>query len=144
MGLGKAKEKKIQFFIHDDDSMEFVKRTIEDTVLIEMRNGKPVAAFKHYYKLEYDFEGYKNLPAGKITLGYPRDIMLDLFNTLEVKDKFTKGNDLNRPWITDIAANAFYKAKTQKAPSLLMDRFSVLCMFLVAGEAIAILFKVLM
>jgi hypothetical protein len=144
MGLGKAKEKKIQFFIHDDDSIEFVKRTIEDTVLIEMRNGKPVAAFKHYYKLEYDFEGYKNLPAGKITLGYPRDVILDLFNTLEVKDKFTKGNDLNRPWITDIGANAFYKAKTQKAPSLLMDRFSVLCMFLVAGEAIAILFKVLM
>jgi hypothetical protein len=152
------KEKKLQFFIHDDDSMEFRKLPVEDTVLIEMRGGKPVAAFKHYYKLEYDFNGYKNIPSGKISLAYPRDVMLDLFNSLEDSDKFTKGNNLNsledsdkftkgnnlnRPWITAIAANSFYKAKTQKPPSLMMDRFTTACIIIAAAEGIGIVARLL-
>src|SRR3972149_4032339 len=143
LSLGKPKEKKTQFMIHDDDSMEFRKLNIEGTALIEVRNGKPVAAFKHYYKLEYDFEGYKNLPAGKVSLGYPRDVMLDVFNTLEMKDKFTKGNDLNRPWITAIGANSFYKVKTQKPPSVFMDKFTTICIILISAEALGIVFQVL-
>ncbi len=141
--FGKSKETKMQLFLHDDDSMEFRRLEIDFTVLIEKVNKKINAAFKHFYKMEYDFEGYKNIPAGKVTLGFPRDVVCDVFNSLdENKDGIKKGTNLDRPWITEISKNAFYKAKTQKSQGLFMDRFSTACLFIVIAEAIGIIIQV--
>jgi hypothetical protein len=142
VGLGKAKEQKIQFFLHDDDTVEFRRLEVDFTVLIERVNDRVRAAFKHFYKLEYDFEGYKNLPAGKVSLGFPRDVVCDLFNTLdESKDNIQKGVNLDRKWITDISKNAFYKAKLQAAPSFFMDKFTSICIVIAVAEAIGIVVK---
>lgn len=142
-GAGKPKEQKTTLHIHDDDSIEFRKLEIDFTCLIERVQKRIVAAYKHFYKLEYDFEGYKALSAGKITITNTRDVITDLFGNIdEGKDKIKKGVELDRPWISNISKSAFYKVKAQKAPSLLMDRFSVLCMILIGAEAIGIIIKV--
>jgi len=139
----KPAERKMQLYFNDDDSMEIRRLEIDATVLLERVRGVIVAAFKHFYKLEYDFEGYKTIPPGKLTLGFSRDVVLDLFNNLdETKDKITKGNAMNRPWITEIAKNSFYKIKQQKPQGVFMDKFTTICVIIAAAEAIGIILQV--
>jgi hypothetical protein len=141
----KPTEKKMQLYFNDDDSMIIRRLEIDATVLIERVKGVIVAAFKHFYKLEYDFEGYSKIPPGKLSLGFSRDVVLDLFNNLdEQKDGITKGKQMNRPWITEISKNSFYKIKQQKANSFFMDKFTTACVIIVAAEAIGILLKILL
>lgn len=142
-GAGKPKEQKLTLHIHDDDTIEFRRLEIDFTCLIERFQKRITAAFKHFYKLEYDFEGYKALPAGKVTITNTRDVVTDLFNNLdETKDNIKKGVNLDRPWITDVSRAAFYKVKAQKNSGILMDRFTILCIILIAAEAIGIIIKV--
>src|SRR3972149_140555 len=118
--FGPGVERKTQLFFRDDNSFVFVKRNLKFSCLVEMAGEKIVKAWKHFYGCQLPVAGYKNMSADMVTLGFARDIILDVFN------KVPEGNDImNKPnlrdkasmgkWIANIAENQrhFFRAKRE-------------------------------
>lgn len=115
MGIFDNKEQKLQLYFYEDNSFEFKKRPLEHFCLLEKDGDDIKRAWKHFYGNEFYFPGYKSIPAGMVTLGYARDIILDPF------DKIPKGTEINqkpgkdqiKEWISKIAENMrhVYRAK---------------------------------
>jgi len=123
---GKVEEKRTQFYIYDNGDIEFRKLPIMYTTMIEKKRGEIKRVFKHLFKLEFAFNGFGKIPADRVSLGYGRDAVLDIFNILDpAKDKITRASPgkvyLERPWITEIGKNAQHHAHTQKPNTLMWD-----------------------
>lgn len=109
------KEQKTQLFIRDDGKFQFRKMQLQYGCLIERKNEKIERAWRHSYVGEYNFHGYKNIAADRVTLGYSRDIFLDPHNKIPMTDDTTgKPKDIKK-WIGGIAENMrfVYRAKVQ-------------------------------
>lgn len=124
----KPKEKRTQFHLRDDGKFELRKLDVEEACLVEKDSkGEGFRAWRHFYKLQFPFPGFGKIKADMVTLSYDRDVIFDPYNILEESEKPTKGkdiNDLNRPWITEIAQAQRYKAENQQAPSLIGDKIT--------------------
>jgi hypothetical protein len=85
--FGTPKERRTQLHFRDDGSAEFRLLDIEDTFLVEKdKDGEITRGWKHFYKNQFPFAGYKGIKPDQVTLGYDRDIILDPYNLVE-KDK---------------------------------------------------------
>lgn len=109
-------EKKTQLYFGDDNTFQFIKRPLKHSCLVEMDGERYVRAWKHFYGNQIPFPGYKSISADAVTLGFPRDIILDPFN------KIPKGQETNKKptdeaslkkWIAKMAENMrhVYRAK---------------------------------
>lgn len=85
--LGNPNDKKYQFKIFDDHSFDILSLETDAGLLIEKKDGEPVAAYEHRYNNEYFFPGYKDIPSGMITPGFSRDTLLELHPLLSNAEK---------------------------------------------------------
>lgn len=85
--LGNPNDKKYQFKIFDDHSFDIISLETDGGLLIEKKDGEPVAAYEHRYNNEYWFPGYKDMPEGMITPGFNRDTLLELHPVLSDTEK---------------------------------------------------------
>lgn len=114
-----GKDYRTQLHFYEDHSFDFVKRELWCSCLVERSGEKLVRAWKHFYGCELAFPGYKKTPSTLVTLGFGRDIILDLFNkvpttsTGEVTKKPTAANI--KEWIAQIATNMrqLYRSKRE-------------------------------
>ncbi len=77
-------ERRTQLHFMDAGSFEFRNLDIEDTFLVEKdNNGEITRGWKHFYRNQFPFAGYKNIKPGQVTLSFDRDIILDPFGLIK-------------------------------------------------------------
>lgn len=86
----------LQILFKDCRSVKFRKLPIEHTCLCEKKGDDILRGWKHLYKNQYLHRGFKNLPVGKATLSFERDIVLNINNVLSEKDLPAKGGDIKQ------------------------------------------------
>lgn len=80
----KSQERRTQLHFIDDGTFEFRKLDIEDTFLVERnKDGDIVRGWKHFYRNQFPFAGYKGIPRDQVTLSFDRDIILDPYGLSE-------------------------------------------------------------
>ena len=138
----KPKEQRTQLYFHDDGSFEFRKLDIDVACLLEKDGqGNCIRAFRHFYKNQYPFNGFKKIKADMITLGYGRDIVLDPHGILSADDLPALDKDilnLDRKGLREIAQSQCYKAENQKGGTLLLDKITMYLGVTVVILAIAV------
>ena len=98
----------MQLFFHDDRSFEFIRRPLKYSCLHEMEGERFKRSYPHFYQGEFTFFGYKGISAGPITLGFPRDIILDPYNWIP------RGTDTNKkPDGTPAGLKAWVRTKAE-------------------------------
>jgi len=123
--LGAPKEQRTQLFFRDDGKFIFRKLPIVDTFLVEKKGDDIVKGWKHFYKLQFPFAGFKGISADMVTMGFDRDIILDPFNIIDEKDKPDVRKKINEnPWITDVADGQRYKAQNKPSNKLLLEKIT--------------------
>jgi len=124
--FGIAKERRTQLFLRDDGKFTFRKMPIQDTFMVEKRGDEVIKGWKHFFKLQFPFAGYKGMKPDMVTLGYDRDIILDPFGIVSDRDKPDKHKKINEnPWITKIAETQRYKHQAKPGSQLLMNKVTI-------------------
>ena len=103
-----------QFLFKDNRHVKFRLLPLRHTCLCEMTNDnkKAINCWKDYFNNRYVFNGYKNIQAGKVTLSFQRDILLNLNNIIPVEKLPKEGGDLTQH--SDIAISRMREVKVQK------------------------------
>ena|SRR3990172_7909042 len=140
--LGIGKERRTQLFFRDDGKFVFRRLPIEDTVLEQKVNGEVKSCWKHFFQLQFPFQGYKNIGADMVTLGYARDIILDPFGILPAGEKPIPGHRLDKEWITEVAETQRYKHQNKPQKTLLTDSVTVVMLVIDVILALTIAMKV--
>jgi hypothetical protein len=121
-------DRKTQLYFHDDGSFEFIKRPLEYSCLLEKNGEKIKRAWRHSFSGEYFFQGYKNIPADMVTLGFSRDIILDPQNRIPVTED-TSGKPAStkidiKKWIAQIAENQRHIFRSKRKSTTKHDLFN--------------------
>lgn len=127
---GTITEYKTQLMIFDDSSFEFRKMPMEDTCMVEKKNGEIDRAWAHFYSSEFNFDGYKGIHADSVTLGFNRDFILDPFD--RVKEATTpsggkpkKDESAIKNWTKEIAEGQRYKVMNKPGNMLLVNKITI-------------------
>lgn len=84
LNMGEPKERRTQLYFRDDNAFQFRRLDIEDTFLVEKdKDGEIIKGWKHFYRNQFPFEGYKGIKRDQVTLSYGRDIILDPYKLIE-------------------------------------------------------------
>lgn len=84
ISFGIPKERRTQLYFRDDGAFLFRQLEIEDTFLVERdNNGEITKGWKHFFRNQFPFDGYKNIKRDQVTLSYGRDIILDPYNLIQ-------------------------------------------------------------
>lgn len=86
----------LQILFKDNRSVKFNKIPIEHTCLCEKQGEQTIRGWKHHYKTQYLHRGFKNLPVGKATLSFERDIVLNIHGVLTEDELPKKGGDIKQ------------------------------------------------
>lgn len=126
--LGTASEKRTQLFIRDDGKLTFRRLDIMDASIVEKdKNKKPVKGWMDKYKMLFPFDGYRNIPAGSVSIGFDRSPLLDIWGILEDEEKLPVNAGLKHPLIQDVARNRMYKIDTTAKPNKMNDYIAIFC-----------------
>lgn len=121
--------RRTQLFFRDDYIFSFRKLLIFKGFFILGKKDKPKEAWAHKFNLQFNFNGFRRIPADAVSIGFDRDILFDPFNILKVDEKPKKGlngpGPLNQKWISDIATSSVYELQQQKPKSLVMDKVTL-------------------
>lgn len=133
--------KGLQVLFKDNRHIKFRQLPLKHTCLCEMdsANKEAVNCWRDYFVNRFTFNGYRNLPTGKATLSFQRDIVLNL-NNIVPKDKLPKeGGDLTQH--SDIAISRIREVKVQ-TNNTSYDKMttSLIVSFLVFALILAIVF----
>lgn len=124
--FGVAPEKRTQLYLRDDGKFTFRKLPIKDTFMVEKKGDEILKGWKHFYKLQFPFAGYKGMQADMVTLGFDRDIILDPFGIVKDADKPDKGKPINEnKFITEIAETQRYKHQAKPGQQLLLNKVTI-------------------
>lgn len=142
--FGLAKEKRTQLYLRDDGKFLFRKLFIQDTFMVEKKGDDVIKGWKHFFKLQFPFAGYKKMKPDMVTLGYDRDIILDPFGIVKDADKPDKHRAINdNKFITDIAETQRYKHQAKPGTQLLLNKVTIflgvatlLIVLAIAGRAV--------
>lgn len=129
----------MQLLFRDNESVIFRKLPVEHTCLVEKKDDEVVRAWKHYYGMQYPFNGYGSIPAGYVTLAFERDIILDPHGILNDKEK-PQGEGLMR--FKDVAESRCRQIEVKPGESLLIDKFNLALIIGFVGLVLAIILKV--
>jgi len=125
-----GKEKRGQLYFREDGKFLFRRLSVEDTFLIEKKNGNRVAAWLLAYQSQIPFAGGGGVKPNNVTISYARDIIFDPFNLLRGSQKPSafdhdaqspKGmpaegsRAITKPWIRDIAESQTYTAQQESS-----------------------------
>lgn len=132
--------KGTQVLFKDNRHVKFRQLPIRHTCLCEMSpdNKEAVNCWRDYFNNRYVFNGYKGIQAGKATLSFQRDIVLNLNNIIP-DDKLPKeGGDLTQH--SDIAKSRIRevqiktdKNSTDKITTALIISFIIFVLLLVVS-----------
>ncbi len=100
---GVPKEQRTQLHFRDDGTFQFRRLEIEETFLVEKKDDVITRGWKHFYRNQFPFPGYKNIKADQVTLSFDRDIILDPFGIVE-KEK--EAPDKSKKILGDVAGDA--------------------------------------
>ena len=135
--IGVPKEQRTQLFLRDYGKLQFRKMRIKDTFMVIMKGAEVVKGWKHFYKLQFPFPGYRHIKPDMVTLAFDRDIILDPFGIMKDGDKPTKNVPINQnKWISDVAEAARYRHQSHPAKAFMTDR---LMLFLGSATIINVL-----
>lgn len=119
-------EKTGQLLFRDNGNFRFRQVEISEASLVEKVQGVVVKGWRHFFKLQFPFGGYKGIKAGMYTLSHERDIVYDPFNILSDSDKpeaITPMTGIfNRRGIKEVAQSKSYKHEHAKPPSNVIDK----------------------
>lgn len=147
---GPPKEKAFQLHFRDDNSFEFRQLDIEDTFLIEKDKEEIKRGWKHFYRNQFPFAGYKNMKRGQVTLSFDRDIILDPYGIIAndvdnpekrektVIDMFGGETKLKgtRAWLSDVGEARRMKMMANRAKN---NNYDKIILFLGCGLVIQLL-----
>lgn len=156
--LGNPKEKRTQLHFRDDGTFEFRRLEIEDTFLIEKgKDNEIVRGWKHLYRNQFPFAGYKSIKADQVTLSYDRDIILDPYKLIEddednpqkrtkvVADAVEGSKEVKgtRAWLSDIGEARRLKLLANRAKSSNYNKIIIFLGSALMVELLIIGFQVL-
>jgi len=133
-----TKERKIQLYLRDDRKFQFTPRLLEHTCLVKKEGDIIKIAWKHFYATELPFGGYKKLHPSMVTLGFGRDIILDIFNKVPVSKEANSGEkpertaDSIKKWIAKIGENQRHYYRVKRKTSFLNNRIVLMEMGVIA------------
>jgi hypothetical protein len=116
-----SKEKRTMLYFKENGHFKFEKMEVEDTFLIERKNGRVIRAWEMLYKLMLPFQGYKNIHRDEVSLAYARDVIFDPFNILEPAERPTghisKTSNLigMGAWLADVTRAQEYKRQEESS-----------------------------
>jgi len=116
-----GKEKQLQLYFREDGKVQFRMLEVEDTFLVEKKNGQRIAAWKLAYKLLLPFAGYGDIKPGNVTVSYARDIIFDPFKLLKDAEKPDKSKSIAKPWIKDVAESQGYTAQQESSRKIALS-----------------------
>lgn len=125
---GSVNEQKTQLFFYDDTSFKFIKRQTEDSCLVEKKDNEVVKAWAHFFNTEKIFDGFKNIHADSVVLGFNRDFVLDPFNQVPEADKPGSGKPKKtdiKKWTAEIAEGQRYKIMNKGGGMLLVNKITI-------------------
>lgn len=138
--LGTPKEKRTQLHFRDDGTFEFRRLEIEDTFLIERKGDEIVRGWKHLYRNQFPFAGYRSIKPDQVTLSFDRDIILDPYNLVGGEDDPAKSAKVvldavegekeikgTRAWLSDIGEARRLKLLANRAKK---NNYNKIIMFL--------------
>jgi len=149
MGLfDTAEVKGLQVLFKDNHHIKFRQVPIRHTCLCELNpqdKNVVVRGWKHYFKNQYTFNGYKSIPAGEATLSSERDIVLNLNDVIDKTQLPKAGGDLTQHW--DIARSRFRQIASKPQTGTVTDKmvtwlivtlilFSLTLAFMVVNQAV--------
>lgn len=135
-----------QIYFHDDDSFEYRKLLIEDSLLKQKDgSGTTIACWALLFSLRKKFSGYKDAPRGPVILSYSRDVVLDPFNQAQnlngkVGGKLAdKGNEA---FLTKVAERQTNQLSEIIQPRQIFDKFMIFlcCLIGVLGVFLGVKF----
>ena len=86
--FGDKREKRTQLYFRDDGKAEFRQLDIEATFMITTnKDDEIIKGWKHVYKNQFAFPGYKKLKPDMVTLAHGRDIIFDPFGLVPSTEK---------------------------------------------------------
>lgn len=148
MGLfGAPKEKGLQLYFRDDGRFIFRRLELEDTFLEEKNNEHVIIrGWKHFFKNQFPFAGYKGIKPGMVTLSCGRDVVLDPYDLVPDTEKPDKGTkELIKPivratnivkWLVEVGNARRLKLMAKRAKNVATDR---IILFLGAGLMVELL-----
>jgi hypothetical protein len=148
MGVfGSEQEQRTQLHFRDDGRFEFRKMKMEATFLIEKLDDQIVKGWKHLFKNQYPFPGYKKMGADLITLSYDRDLILDPYGVvteeeLPTKDKKPEQGKHTQPmkeWLVSVGNAQRLKIMAKPSGSTLADKLTIFMGIALVLEIITIL-----
>lgn len=134
LGTNMGGSRRTTLHFHDDESFEFKKLPIKDTFFILKEGEKVIKAWCHFFKTQFQFNGYRGISGDQVTITYDRDIFYDPYDILSPAEKPLKQsafagakgekpyNVFNQPYIARIATSKIYEAQKQKKGSTIMDK----------------------
>ena len=127
--FGTVKENRTQLYFPDYGGFQFRKLALEDSCLVEKKNGEIAKAWKHFYSSQIPFNGYKNIHADMVTLSFDRDFILDLFNMIPIIDnssgKPKKSEADIKKWTAQVAESQRYKVMNHPGGMMLLDKITM-------------------
>ena len=114
-----TKEKRTMLYFKENGHFKFQKMDVEDTFLLEKKNGRVTRAWEDMRKLRLPFHGWKGIPRDAVTLAHSRDVIYDPFSLLSPTEKPTghisaktqaRGIDA---WISDVTQTQQYKRQEE-------------------------------
>jgi hypothetical protein len=137
-GTGKG-SKRTTLHFYDDESFSFRKLSIKDTLFILKEGDKIVKAWCHFFKMQFQFNGYKGIPGDQVTITYDRDVLYDPYNILSPDEKPNRSGKLNQPYIAGVSTSKIYEAQKQKKSSMMMDRITWALIAIIGVECLVLL-----
>jgi len=128
-------EKRTQVYFGDNGTILLRVLNVLRSFLVEKPKGEPSRAWRMYYKLLKDFDGYAGMKPDKVTLSYSRNTVLDPFNELDDDEKIED--------ISEIAEAQCYHLERIAHGSVLMNNITIALACIVGLFAIVIAVQVL-
>jgi hypothetical protein len=118
-------------YFYDDGTFKFEKRLFTDSCLVDKKDNNVVKAWKHFYSADLRFDGFKNIKADMVSLGFDRDFILDPFNKVPVTDTPNAGgkpkateSDIKK-WTAQVAESQRYKVMNKPGNMLIYDKITI-------------------
>ena len=108
-------------YFREDGRFIFQKKEVEDTFLVEKKDGKRIRAWMLSYKLQLPFAGHKDIKPDLVTMAYARDIIFDPFNSLNPSEKPDTTKEIAKPWIRDVAESQAYTAQQDSSRKMALS-----------------------
>jgi hypothetical protein len=122
--MASTKEKRTMLYFKENGHFKFEKKEVEDSFLLEKKNGRVTRAWEDLRSLHLPFAGWKGIPRDEVALQHSRDVLFDPFDRMPANDRpmiyvskklETRGLTA---WISDITQTQQYKRQEESSKKM--------------------------